>query len=144
MEVPDVNLSRGLAVIRRGKGAKGRIVPFGAQTGRAIDRYLRLRAGHRLATTPTLWLGERSHRFSYDGLHKALKQRAAAAGLGGFHPHLLRHTAAQPWLDAGGSAGGLMAVAGWTRHEMLERNTKATSEARAADEARRLGLGDRL
>ncbi len=37
----------------------------------------------------------------------------------GFHPHQLRHTAAHRWLAAGGSEGGLMAVAGWTRPDML-------------------------
>jgi site-specific recombinase XerD len=144
MEVADVDLTRLIVVVRRGKGGKGRVVPFGAVTGRAVDRYVRLRRSHRLAGTPALWLGERSRKFGYDALHKSLKMRAAAAGIDGFHPHLLRHTGAQRWLDAGGSEGGLMAVAGWARHEMLERYTKATSEARAADEARRLGLGDEL
>jgi hypothetical protein len=35
-----------------------------------------------------------------------------------------------------------MAVAAWSRRDMIDRYTRATSEARAADEARRLGLGD--
>ncbi|HEY3262117.1 MAG TPA: tyrosine-type recombinase/integrase, partial [Pseudonocardiaceae bacterium] len=57
MELPDVNLPDGLVTVRRGKGGKGRTVPFGARTGRAIDRYLRARRSHRLAATPALWLG---------------------------------------------------------------------------------------
>ena len=65
-----------------------------------------------------------------------------AAGIAGFHPHQLRHTAAHRWLAAGGSEGGLMAVAGWTRPDMLMRYTKAQASARAADEARKLNLGD--
>jgi integrase len=60
----------------------------------------------------------------------------------GFHPHLLRHTAAHRWLAAGGSEGGLVAVAGWTRADMLTRYTKARASDRAADEARRLDLGN--
>ena len=40
LTVDDVDLAQGLAVIRRGKGGKGRIVPFGAQVARSIDRYL--------------------------------------------------------------------------------------------------------
>jgi integrase/recombinase XerD len=43
MGTGDVDLTRGLAIVRRGKGGKGRPVPFGPQTSRAIDRYLRLR-----------------------------------------------------------------------------------------------------
>ena len=35
-----------------------------------------------------------------------------------------------------------MAVAGWTRPDMLMRYIKARAESRAADEARGLNLGD--
>ncbi len=113
MTSADVDLPRGLAVVRRGKGGKGRTVPFGPQTGRALDRYMRLRRAHRLAESAPLWLGDRGKGFTYFGLHAALKYRADIAGLTGFHPHVLRHTAASRWLAAGGTEGGLMAVAGW-------------------------------
>ncbi|MGZ8814078.1 MAG: tyrosine-type recombinase/integrase, partial [Mycobacterium sp.] len=39
----DVDLDRGVATVRKGKGGKGRTVPFGPQTAAAIDRYLRAR-----------------------------------------------------------------------------------------------------
>jgi integrase/recombinase XerD len=128
--------------VRRGKGGRGRAVPFGPQTSRALDRYLRARRSHRLADTPALWLGDRGKAFSYDALHKTLGERARAAGIEGFRPHRLRHTAAHRWLAAGGSEGGLMAVAGWTRPDMLLRYTRAQASARAATEARALRLGD--
>jgi integrase/recombinase XerD len=140
--VGDVDLRSGSVTVRRGKGGKGRLVPIGPQTGRAIDRYLRARRSHPLAGTPALWLGARNTGFGYAGLHKALAARAAAAGISGFHPHVLRHTAAHRWLAAGGTEGGLMAVAGWSRRDMLDRYAAATAADRAADEARRLGLGD--
>lgn len=142
IQLPDLDLSHGRVIIRKGKGGKGRPVPFGPQTGRALDRYIRVRRGHRLADTPALWLGERGKGFTYDGLYVALRYRAELAGIEGFHPHVLRHTAAQRWLSAEGSEGGLMAVAGWTRRDMLDRYTRATAADRAADEARRLNLGD--
>ena len=94
MTSADVDLPRGLAVVRRGKGGKGRTVPFGPQTGRALDRYMRLRRAHRLAESAPLWLGDRGKGFTYFGLHAALKYRAELAGIVGFHPHVLRHTAA--------------------------------------------------
>lgn len=140
--VADVDLMAGTAVVRRGKGGKGRVVPFGAQTARAIDRYLRLRRSHRLAGGDSLWLGDRGKAFTYDALHKSLRMRAAMAGIDGFHPHRMRHTAAHRWLAAGGSEGGLMAVAGWTRPDMLMRYTQAQAAARAAEEARKLNLGE--
>jgi integrase/recombinase XerD len=142
LAVADVDLARGLVAVRRGKGGKGRTVPVGPQTTRALDRYLRMRRGHRLADTPDLWLGENGRGFSYPGLYKMMRERAADAGLKDLHPHTLRHTAAQRWLAAGGSEGSLMAVAGWRDRAMLDRYTRATAAERAAAEARGLDLGD--
>ncbi len=142
LSVGDVDLHRGLVTVRRGKGGKGRLAPFGDQTARAIDRYLRARRTHRLSETPALWLGDRGKSLEYYGLHSALKYRAQLAGLTKFHPHLLRHTAASRWLAAGGSEGGLMSVAGWSSRDMLDRYVRATASERAAAEARGLGLGE--
>jgi site-specific recombinase XerD len=144
MTIADTDLAAGVATVRRGKGGRGRRVPFGPRTGAAIDRYVRLRRSHRLAGTPVLWLGDRGKEFGYHALRDTLRYRAGLAGLEGFHPHLLRHTAAARWLDAGGSEGGLMAVAGWSRRDMLDRYVRSTSERRAGEEARRLGLGELL
>lgn len=142
LHVDDVDLVGGVASVHRGKGGKGRIAPFGPQTGRVIDRYVRMRRSHLLADTSALWLGDRGKSFNYDGLHKTLKYRAELAGLNGFHPHLLRHTAASRWLAAGGSEGGLMAVAGWSTRDMIDRYTRSTASDRAAAEARALNLGE--
>lgn len=142
MELPDLNLTAAKVIIRRGKGGKGRPISFGPRTAAAIDRYMRMRKTHRLADTPALWLGERGKGFTYDGLYRTLTWRASLAGIPNFHPHILRHTASARWLAAGGSEGGLMAVAGWSSRDMIDRYTKATAAERAAEEARRLNLGD--
>lgn len=142
MTLPDTDLGKGEAVIRRGKGGRGRTVTFGPRTGSAIDRYVRMRRSHRLASSPVLWLGDRGKEFGYHGLRDTLRWRAALAGIEDFHPHRLRHTAASRWLAAGGSEGGLMAMAGWSRRDMIDRYTRSTSERRAGEEARRLALGD--
>jgi site-specific recombinase XerD len=142
MQVSDVDCAQGRAIVRRGKGGKGRSVPFGAQTAAAIDRYVRARRTHRLSETAALWLGGGGQTFSYHGLNVALKRRAQAAGIKGFHLHLMRHTAATRWLRAGGSEGGLMAVAGWSTRSMVDRYTGASAAERAATEARNLGLGE--
>lgn len=130
------------ATIRRGKGGKGRVVPLAVETAAAIDRYLRARRAHPLKSSSALWLGERGQGFGYDALHRSLGKRAQAAGVLNFHPHRLRHTAAHRWLAKGGSETGLMAVAGWTRPDMLMRYTKAQASVRAAEEAQRLNLGE--
>ncbi|WP_260972016.1 tyrosine-type recombinase/integrase [Mycolicibacterium llatzerense] len=142
LTVDDIDVQRGLAVVTRGKGGKGRVVPFSPQVARSIDRYLRMRRSHRLAHTPALWLGGGGQQFRYHGLDVTMKRRATAAGISGFRLHLLRNTAATRWLAAGGSENGLMAVAGWSSREMLDRYTKASASDRAAAEARRLDLGN--
>lgn len=144
METSDLHLGDRppFVVIRRGKGGRGRTVPIAPEVAAAIDRYQRARRSHRLAKEPPLWVGDRGKPFSYDGLHKTLRYRAALAGVEGFHPHRLRHTAAHRWLSKGGSEGGLMAVAGWTRPDMLMRYTRAQASERAAEEAQRLNLGE--
>jgi integrase/recombinase XerD len=138
----DVDLPHGVVTIRRGKGGKGRIIAFGPQTARALDRYLRMRRSHTLADTPNMWLGDRGRTFAYGGLAATLKWRAKLAGIEGFYPHLTRHTAAQRWLAAGGSEGGLMAIAGWSSRQMLDRYTRSTAADRAVTEARKLHLGE--
>jgi site-specific recombinase XerD len=142
LALADVDLRDGTAIVRRGKGGKGRVVPFGPQTAKAIDRYTRLRRTHRLAASPALWLGDRGKAFGHDAMAKSLAFRATLAGIGGFHVHKLRHTAAHRWLAAGGSETGLMSVAGWSRPDMLMRYTKAQAANRAAEEARGLNLGE--
>ena len=142
LTLADVDLAAGTALVRRGKGGKARRVPVSPRTVAAIDRYVRARRRHRLAGTPALWLGQGGKEFGYHALRCTLQYRAKLAGIEHLNPHMFRHTAADRWLSAGGSEGGLMAVAGWTRPDMLLRYTRARAEQRATDEARRLGLGD--
>ena len=103
-----------------------------------IDRYLADRKSHPLARSGLLWLGAQGRTFGYDGLSKALGERAKAAGVEGFTPHRCRHTFASRWLAAGGSESGLLAVCGWSDFDMIRHYTRDTAAKRALDEARRL------
>jgi integrase len=51
LELTDVDLDRELAYVT-GKGSRPRVVPFGAKTAQAVDRYLRVRALHPYARLP--------------------------------------------------------------------------------------------
>lgn len=56
LKLEDVDLrSRTLVVL--GKGRRERQVRFDHKAAQAVDRYLRVRARHRLASEPWLWLG---------------------------------------------------------------------------------------
>jgi site-specific recombinase XerD len=141
LQLDDLDLIGRLITIRRGKGGRGRVIPIGQATTEALLLYVDVRERHPLAHTSGLWLGSRGKQFGREGLSRSLRRRAVRAGVQGFRPHRLRHTAAHRWLAAGGSESGLMAMAGWTRVEMLIRYTRAGACERAADEARRLNLG---
>jgi site-specific recombinase XerD len=144
LTVGELNIGKGEAKLH-GKGDRERMVAFGDRTARSLDRYMRVRRHHPLAGGERVWLSARlnaSEGFEYSALWKALGKRAAAAGVGGFHPHRLRRTMSDRWLAAGGSSDGLMAVAGWTDPAMVRRYTAARASERALSESRRLGIGD--
>lgn len=142
LRVEDVDIINGTAIIRKAKSGTGRLVGFSPMAARALDRYIRARRSHRLAPTGKLFLGRRGQTLGYQGLRKRFAERAAEAGVDGFHFHKFRHTAAIRWLGRGGSERGLMSLAGWKDGAMLRRYAAAAAGEQAVEESRRLDLGE--
>jgi site-specific recombinase XerD len=144
LQIGDVDLKHHDVVHVHGKGDVDRAVPFGAKTGRALDRYLRARRDHRLANdTDALWLGIRGG-LTDDGVEYALKKRAREAGIEHIHAHQFRHGFAHRWLLAGGQERDLKRLAGWRSDAMLERYGNSAADERAREAFKRMRLGDRL
>lgn len=137
----DVDLDHQLVRVM-GKGRKERILPIGAKTAKAIDRYLRIRGKHPHASLPWLWLG-RKGQFTSSGIEQILRRRGRDAGLGNIHPHQFRHTFAHVWQADNGNETDLMYITGWSSRTMLNRYAKSAAGERARNSHRRMGLGDR-
>jgi site-specific recombinase XerD len=142
MTLDDVDLDQRIVWVL-GKGRRPRALPIDRKTAQALDRYLRVREGHRLAHLPQLWVG-RNGPMTPSGVYQVVHDRARAAGLPAMRPHQLRHAFATSWLAEGGNENELMLVAGWKSRAMIDRYTKATAVERARASHARLSPADRL
>lgn len=130
LRLADVDLKDRLAYVI-GKGGHVRAVRFGGRTAVALDRYLRLRRGHRLAGgSDAFWLGQ-DGELTASAFNQLLAKRCATAGLPRLHPHQLRHTFAHEYLSHEGNEGDLMRLAGWKSRSMLNRYGESLADARA-------------
>ncbi|ALG07682.1 site-specific integrase [Kibdelosporangium phytohabitans] len=133
-----------------GKGNKPRAVPFGAKTGQALSRYLRVRANDRWADHQRLWLSEKGKGpLTPNGIKLMLRRRGKALGIDveigrNVHAHLGRHAAAHAYKKAGASKEDMKRIFGWTTDAMVEHYAESEADERAIETARRLRVGDRL
>jgi site-specific recombinase XerD len=149
LRLEDVDLADRVLFVKgkgsRRAGPRHRAVPVGVRTARALDRYLRAMRRHPHQGREALWLGAGgAPGCGAEAVKAMVHRRAAQAGLGRVHPHMLRHSWAAAFRQAGGSEGDLMYLGGWRSRQMLDRYGRTTAAERAAEAARRYSLGDRL
>ncbi len=117
-----------------GKGDKQRWIKFGQPTAKAIDRYVRARAKHKMADIPALWLPLKANRerrgLTGWGVRQIVRRRGERLGLH-LWPHLFRHAFAHNWLAGGGEESDLLELAGWESAQMLKVYGRSARSARA-------------
>jgi site-specific recombinase XerD len=113
-----------------GKGDKQRTIRFTYDTARALDRYRRERAKHKMARLGALWLGVRGGPMTASGVYQVIERRGQEAGIE-VNPHKFRHTFSHVFLDRGGAEGDLMELNGWSSPQMLARYGRSARSARA-------------
>ncbi|GIH03403.1 hypothetical protein Rhe02_14700 [Rhizocola hellebori] len=142
LDLGDVDMDRD-TIRYHGKGAKDRMVRFGPKTGRALSRYLRVRATRHARVSSRLWLATRGEEpLLANGIKAMLRRRGKAAGVAGVHAHRWRHNYAHQWKKAGGDTGDLMLVLGWSSEDMPRRYGASAAAERAQDTQARLRIGD--
>jgi integrase/recombinase XerD len=115
LELSDVELERGVVLIREGKGGKDRLLPLGERALHWIAQYLE-QARPQLAwnaNEETLFLGHGGERLSPLWLSTLVAKRVDAAQLGKRGGcHLWRHTMATLMLEGGADIRFIQAMLG--------------------------------
>lgn len=116
LDVDDLELDRGTARVL-GKGAKERVVPYGAPARAALEAYLHRGRPVLVARvrnfSPAVMLGSRGARIGpravYELVARVLAPIVGAETIG---PHALRHTAATHLLDGGADLRAVQEILG--------------------------------
>jgi site-specific recombinase XerD len=127
LTLEDIDITERREIRVLGKGRKIREVTFGANTARALSRYIRARRAHRDAERPAFWLGARG-AMTPSGIRQVMEKRGIDAGLGRVTPHRLRHSFAHSFLSGGGEETDLMKIAGGDTLEATAAARKALAE----------------
>ncbi|WP_336645411.1 tyrosine recombinase XerC [Microbacterium sp. USHLN186] len=136
VDLDDVDLHRRTVRVM-GKGAKERVIPFGAPAARAVGAYLTRARPALLAraarATPALLLGPRGGRIGPRAVY-ALVDRVLGPLVGAEHigPHALRHSAATHLLDGGADLRAVQELLGHASLGTTQIYTHVSSERLAA------------
>jgi len=141
LNVGDVNLRKGFALVRRGKGGKSRIVGIGKKALRALRAYLRHRDNP--SDDDPLWVNSSGERLSHTALRAMLIRRAKLAGVPSPSIHAFRRAFAINAKRNGCDALDLQEMLGHSSLEMTKRYVKQDSDDLLAVH-RRTNPGDHL
>ena len=125
LNLEDIEVATGSALIRQGKGRKPRMVFLGRKTIRALRVYLRVRHD----SNPALWVSIHGERMTYSALRCLLRRRAQQAGLKEIPtPHDFRRAFALVMLRNGVDIFALQKLMGHSDLQVLRRYLAQTDQ----------------
>lgn len=132
LRVEDVDLGRGMCVVRRGKGGRGRLAPFGARTAGLLRDWLAVRPAGGPALFVALGGFRPGSALTPCGLRIVLKRLGERAGVAGVSPHAFRRGGAVAATLNGAPSRLVQVWAGWSNIEMIEVYTRQLEGSAAA------------
>ncbi|MCV2396096.1 tyrosine recombinase [Actinotalea sp. M2MS4P-6] len=129
LDVDDVDLDRRLVRVM-GKGAKERMVPFGAPAAHAVSAWLTSGRPRMVVdgSGPAMFLGVRGGRVDQRQVRSAVHAAAARAGVDDVAPHALRHTAATHLLAGGSDLRSVQELLGHASLATTQRYTHVSAD----------------
>jgi len=127
LKMDDVHMNEGYLKVM-GKGKKERIVPFGNNAQRALQRYLfRFRPKPNSPVTNNVFLSISSQPLTENSMKLMFTRLAKRSGVCRLHAHLCRHTFATRFLINGGDVFSLQQILGHSTLEMVRHYVNLAS-----------------
>lgn len=112
----DLDLERGQALVRAGKGGRGRVVPVGIRAGEALRHYLQAFAGVPFDGNPdplAVFVTAKGRRLRTRRLHRIVQLAVQRAGLTRrVSAHTFRHSFATHMLEGGADLRSIQELLG--------------------------------
>lgn len=124
MELIDLDIVAGQAIIPRGKGGKPRMICFGKKTRKALRSYLR----ERRDDCQAVWVTNNGTRLTYWGLNQLLRRRSVEAGIDKPGLHDFRRAFALNCLRGGMDVYSLQKLMGHADLQVLRRYLAQTND----------------
>jgi integrase/recombinase XerC len=115
----DIRLSKGVILVRHGKGGKERIVPLSHATVQALSTL----SAEGDDKGDAVFVGVRGGRLSTRSARRLVKKISEGVGVVGVHPHALRHTFATHLLREGADLRAIQEMLG---HDNLVTTSRYT------------------